>query len=109
VRSRWLIFLLIGLLALPASWAAPGFALQMHSHDGDPCGMQDHAPGKDCPCCPDTGGTPASCLSSCPAMVAVPVTLLAPAASFVAARPPIHSAAQFTSRSDLPFKPPPIL
>lgn len=111
VRSRWLTFLLIGLLALPASWAAPGLAFDAHTHGAsgaDPCAMQDHAPGDDCPCCPDSGGSVASCLSSCPAVVAAPVTLLVPIVFLSSVRPAVHPAASFTSRADLPFKPPPI-
>jgi hypothetical protein len=112
MRSPLLSFLLIALLALPASWAAPSLhdeALTHSSSDSLPCESHDENNGELCHCCPDEGGSLASCFSVCAAAVAVPSTGLPTVELARTARPPLHAAPIFTSRADSPFKPPPIL
>jgi hypothetical protein len=87
-------FLLIVLMAAPAGWTVAD-TQSSHSHD-------------DCPCCPDHGGSITDCLSACVASIAMPAFSLPAVQLDRGARPPVHIAATFSSRADLPFKPPPI-
>jgi hypothetical protein len=110
MRARLLGFLLIALMAFPAGWAGPAFFGADSAHEtstSEPCEGHDHA-SDDCPCCPDKGGSMADCLSSCVASVAVPASSLPVLRTGSALQPPVHAATEFTSRAELPFKPPPI-
>jgi len=114
VRIRLLSFLLIALMAFPAGWAVPvsfgSHSSHATSEAAPDCATHEQHTGRDdCPCCPHQGGSMADCLSVCAAAVAVPVTALPAMESVAGVRPPLHTAAAFTSRADSPFKPPPIL
>jgi hypothetical protein len=115
MRARLISFLLIALMALPAGWAAPvsfgGHSSHAHATSSSPACDTHEAHGRDnCPCCPDHGGgSMADCFSVCAVSVAAPAASLPVIESVGSIRPPAHAAVAFSSRADLPFKPPPIL
>jgi len=109
MRDRLIRFLMIFLLALPASGvvAAP----TVHHSTGsieEPCSTHVEGMGDECPCCPDNGKSIASCLSACAVAVALPVTVFLSADRAASGKPAVHPAVSFSSRAELPYKPPPI-
>jgi hypothetical protein len=111
MRRRLICSLLIAMLALPVSVFAPaafGASAAEALAGTEHCATHAQTPpGDDCPCCPDEGNSMASCLSMC-AVTAAPPPVVMPVPLVRAPIPPSHAAASFSTRSDLPFKPPPI-
>jgi hypothetical protein len=108
MRARLIGFLLIALLALPPSWAMHGGA-SSGSHDTEHCATHGGHPADDCPCCPDGDMSFTGCLYSCVAAAAMPVLIPSAEVVVIVVKPPTQSAVPFSTRADLPFKPPPIL
>jgi hypothetical protein len=113
MRVRVLSLLLIALLAFPASWAAPVLVGAHPAHtassDAPPCDSHEGHTNDDCPCCPEHSGSMSDCLSVCALAVGMPAVTLPTLHADGSMPPPVHVAAAFSSRSDSPFKPPPIL